>query len=151
MKIKKSELKTCKVAYLYQDGHMVLIHEKRDRDAGRVEYATIYEDIGIKCAFEGRLIIDNGALPFILEAANIQVLPSSIDQGSQLTKDKNIRVETIILKSKYTNNDWIINSFPDFIASDIKYQGDVSEKFADIETNCIWGMATVKKIYRVQS
>ena len=151
MKIKKSELKTCKVAYLYDDGHMVLIHEKHDKDAGRVEYATIYENVGIQCAFQGRLIIDNGALPFVLEAANIQVLPSSIDQGSQLTKDKNIRVETIILKSKYANNDWIINLFPDFISGDIKYQGGISEKFADIENSYSWGTAPIKKIYRGQS
>ena len=151
MKVKKSELKTCKVAYLYNDGHLVLIHEKNDKDAGRVEYATIYENVGIKCSFEGRLIIDDGVLPFVLEAVNIQVLPASVDQGSQLTKDKNIRVETIILKSKYTNNDWIINLFPDFISGDIKYQGDVSEKFTDIENSYSWGMAPIKKIYRGQS
>ena len=58
LKVKKNEMKTCRCAYLYEDGHLVLCHEKQDKDAGKVEWVTMYEDVGISCQFKGRLIID---------------------------------------------------------------------------------------------
>jgi hypothetical protein len=147
MKVKKSELKTCRVAYLHTDGHLVLIHEKKDKDAGKIEYATIYENVEIQCSFEGRLIIESGALPFVLESIHIRVLPADLKQGSDLTREKGIRVETLLLKNKYTSHEWIINFFPDFISSDIKYQKDMPGKFEDVNNAYYWSNAPVKKIY----
>ena len=52
MKIKKSELKTCDCAYLYNDGHFVMVHEKRDREAMnnilKTEHNIIISNVAIK-------------------------------------------------------------------------------------------------------
>jgi len=148
MKIKKSEFKTLKHAYLYADGHMVLSHEKRDRDAGNVRWVTIYENVGIKPLFggKGRLIIDKGALSFCLHATAIKAEEKSWDRGSDNTKKAGIAVETVIL---YNGNDrgFIISSFPDMISSDLKYQPETSEKFEDVKNIFTWGFETVKAVY----
>ena len=85
MKLKRKEIKSCRVAYLYHDGHMVLVHEKSDRDAGKVEWVTIYENVGIKTYFDnpGRLIIDPAVLPFLpLLWVNSYVLEALSDKLS---------------------------------------------------------------------
>ena len=145
MKIKPSEIKTCRTAYLYHDGHMVLIHEKRDKDAGSVEWATIYENIGIDVNFEpGRLIINPAVLPFLLKAKRVTVSNPSEKNGSDNTRKRGIEVETIGL---YNGNDrpWFISNFPGLISSDIYFNTNDTDTFKPDLYH--WGDTTVKATY----
>lgn len=146
MKIKKSEIKTCKTAYLYHDGHLVLVHEKRDKDAGRVEWVTIYENIGIKTYFKepGRLIISKEVLPFLSVAKRVDVRPKNYNNGSDNTRSRNIAVETISL---YNGSDygWHISNFPDVISSDIYFNDNDTSVFS--AENCSWLGYPVKATY----
>ena len=114
MKLKKSELKTCRVAYLYHDGHMVLCHEKSDKDAGKVEWVTIYENVGIKTYFDkpGRLIIDTAVLPFLQHASVVRVSTASVEKGSDNTKKLGLAVETIELRNGVSDRPLFISNFP---------------------------------------
>ena len=145
MKLKKSELKTCRTAYLYSDGHMVLIHEKSDKDVGKVEWATIYENVGITVSFDpGRLIINNSVLPFLMQAKRITVSSPSERNGSDNTRAQGIAVETIGL---YNGNDrpWFISNFPGLISSDIYFNDNDTEPF---KSECYhWGNYPVKSTY----
>lgn len=153
MKLRKKELKTCRCAYLYADGHMVLAHEKRDRDAGTVEWVTIYENLGVLPRFqEGRLIIKPEVLPFLLEASHVNAGRSSVKNGSQRTKEAGISVQTIELQAKKGGEgrhwSWHINQFPDLIVPDIEYQENVSESFEDVEGQYRWSGYSIKHVYR---
>ena len=145
MKIKASEIKTCRTAYLYHDGHMVLIHEKRDKDAGSVEWATIYENANIDTVFNpGRLIIKPEALPFILQASRITVSEQSVSQGSDNTRKLGIAVETIGLYNG-SYRPWFISNFPGVISSDVYFNTNDTDPF---DKDCRrWGDVPVKAIY----
>ena len=43
-------------AYLFGDGHAVLVYEKRDRQAGDIHWAEVIEKFGPECQFEGRIV-----------------------------------------------------------------------------------------------
>lgn len=147
MKIKKQELKTAKTGYLYEDGHLVLIHSKRDRDAGEVKWATIYEDIGIKCRYSdgGRLILDRSVLSFLGPATRIEAKAASISRGSENTKRLGISVGSVSFYNGASYDGWHINLFPDVLASDIQYQVGHEGKFdPKVQT---WSIYPVKAIY----
>ena len=148
MRLSISEIKTADCAYLYPDGHMVIVHKKPDRDAGEVKWVTIWENIGIDIYVygEGRLIIDPEALPFIRHADRITVKPASVDSGSENTKKLGIRVETISIQNLARNDSWHISNFPDLISSDI-YWNAVSETFADVKNRHYWNDYKIKKIH----
>ena len=147
MKIKKSEIKTCKTAYLYDDGHLVLVHKKHDRDAGEVNWVTIYQNIGIKTFFDkpGRLIIDSEVLPFLNCCTKINVQTASVNRGSDNTKKMGISVETISLYNG-TPYGWHLTNMPDVISSQIYYNSNgKGEKF---QPNLYyWCQYPVKQIY----
>ena len=146
MKPKKADLKTVKHGYLYSDGHMVLVHEKRDRDAGFVNWVTIYQNIDVTCQInEGRFIIDKSVLPFALQATSIQAKPASRESGSENTKRMGIAVQNIILRNGLGS--WIIPQFPDLISSDIKYQPETSESFEDLKDQYYWSDYRIKKVF----
>jgi len=147
MKVKPSELKSVNVAYLYDDGHLVLVHEKRDKHAGTVSWVTIYQNVGIKTYYKGRLIIDKGALPFVLHSTAIEAKAANISGGSENTKRLGISVETIILRNGISDSGFIISNFPDIISSDIKYQENVTESFADVRESYSWAFHNVSKVY----
>jgi len=149
MKIKKSEIKTCNVAYLYDDGHLVIWHEKNDKDAGKVHWVTIYESIGIRTSFDrpGRLIIRPGVLPFLSVAKSVRVSPASVNRGSENTKKKGIAVESIELRNGMDKGYFVISNFPALISSDI-YYNENTEKFSDVSESYSWGTLPVKKVYR---
>jgi len=150
LNVKKSELKTCNCAYLYADGHLVLVHEKNDNDAGRVNWATVYENVGIRALFNtGRIIVDPGALPFVLKSTAIEARAASHNSGSDNTKKANIRVETIILRNGSSHRGFIISNFPDMISSDIKYQPETSGVFTETKNLHFWGHYNIKKVYNI--
>lgn len=148
MKLKKAEIKTCRVAYLYHDGHCILMHAKRDKDAGKVEWVTIYENIGIEVNFDkpGRLIIDPAVLPFITVAKYIRV--STERAGSEYTRKHGIQTECIELRSGVVDTPWFIINFPGMISSDIYFNDNCTSTFKDIASPHTWGMVSIKAIYR---
>ena len=146
MKVKASELKTVNVAYLYEDGHMVLVHRRSDKDAGEVEWVTIYQNVSVKAHFPGRLIIDPGALPFILHATSIEAREASVEGGSENTKKLGVAVGSVIIRNG-NDRGFIINLFPDILSSDLTYQPDVSETFDAVKDGFRWGFEHIKAVY----
>ena len=43
-------------AYLFADGHAVLVYEKHDRQAGDIRWAEVVEKFGPECRFTGRIV-----------------------------------------------------------------------------------------------
>ena len=146
MKISQRELKTSVNAYLYSDGHMVLRHRKRDKDAGEITWVTIYQNVGIKAMFKGRLVIDKGALPFVLHSSRVDAREPSFDRGSENTKKLGLNVGSVSL---YNGSDYgfHINLFDTLISSDFTYQPNTNEKFDDVKDLYSWGYEPLKKVY----
>ena len=150
MKVKKSELKTCDCAYLYNDGHFVMVHKKRDKDAGDVQWVTIYENIGIKVSLPDgyRLIIKPETLSFIMYASKITGKSASADMGSDNTKRLGIAIESISLYNGNGYKAWHITNMPDLISADI-YLNHFSSNFSDcLEQPYYWASHSIKHIYR---
>jgi hypothetical protein len=152
MKVKASELKTATVAYLYEDGHLNLVHEKNDEDAGRVRWVTIYQDVGIKPYFKGRLIIDKGALPFALHATRIEASEPDVKHGSENTKARGIEVQTISLFNGASGyHGFFISQFPGLISGSFTYQPDIKETFEEVKDQYTWGYADrIKAVYKAE-
>jgi hypothetical protein len=147
MKIKASEIKTAQTGYLYPDGHLIIIHEKYDKQAGQVQWATAYEDAGIKLYTpnsEGRLIMSRGALQLILKTINWIRVDRGIDQGSIKTKEMGLFVEGISLKGPGMTDYFDITSFPGTITSDI-YWNEISETWDNAKKQIFWGNARISK------
>lgn len=149
LKVKRSEIKTCNCAYLYEDGHLVMVHRKKDRDAGDVQWVTVYENVGIVCQFEGRLIIDPSALPFILMSKRITASEPSVTSGSDNTKRLNIKTGSIILYNGIDHRGWIISTMPDLITSDVRLQSDSAETFDEVKEISTWCIHSIKNVYQV--
>ena len=149
MKIKKSEIKTCRCAYLYHDGHVVLKHEKSDKDAGKVEWVTIYQSVGIKTSFKkpGRLIIDSAVLPFLSICSRVEVRPACDRNGSDNTKARNIAVESISFRNGIGDRPWFITNFPGLISSDIYFNDNDTKEFDPAESPYRWADYPVKSVY----
>ena len=151
MKLKKAELQTATHGYLYADGHMVLVHEKNDDDAGKVNWVTMYENIGIKCYFDtGRLIIQPGVMPFLSQATVIEAHKADLTHGSENTKTRGIAVETIILRNGVSNSikgmSWIIAQCPGLISSDM-YCNEGHETFEEVKDLSFWSSYKIKNVY----
>ena len=148
MKVKAKDLKTARTGYLYKDGHLVLCHEKHDRDAGRVEWVTIYENVGIRCDFDGRLVIGDGALPFVLHCTRIQAKEATLDRGSIASKERGIRVGSVSLFNGNQHYGFNITLMPDIISSDFTYQPDNDTTFEDVKKDpYTWGWHSIKEIH----
>ena len=48
-------------AYLFADGHAVLVYEKHDRQAGDIRWAEVVEKFGPECRFTGRIVFHWGS------------------------------------------------------------------------------------------
>ncbi len=150
IKIRKNELKTVECAYLYGDNHLVLLHTKNDPDAGRVSWATIYENMGVECTFEGRLIIifPKETLPFIQTAERIGVIEPSYGEGSKRTHELGIRVGHVQLYPAGSQYPFTIPLLPDVLSGDFVYQKDKEETFPQCIQFNMWGTEHVKKIHK---
>ena len=149
MKIKKSEIKTCKTAYLYHDGHLVLVHKKRDKDAGEINWVTMYQSIGIKTYFSkpGRLIIDQEVLPFLTVCSRIDVKTADVKRGSDNTRKLNLPVESISLYNGVPEYGWHISNFPGLISSQIYYNDNDTTEFDADKEYYSWCHYPVKRVY----
>ena len=124
----KTNLKTARTMYLYPEGHAIIVHKKYDKNAGEVQWAVLHspEQVGIDCDFTGRLIIDDNAIATVRTMAKIVCTEPSIDNGSESTKNKGIRVASVTLKTKYDLKDYYsglrVTLFPDILSGDFTYQ-----------------------------
>ena len=62
-------------AYLFADGHAVLVYEKHDRQAGDIRWAEVVEKFGPECRFKGRIVFhwgSNGLLNLCRKAVAVR-------------------------------------------------------------------------------
>ena len=150
----KGEMRTCRVAYLHNDNHLTIWHEKNHKDAGKIEWVTLYENPGIDVNLpeNTRLIINPEALPFVLHATYIRGTAATMEAGSDNTKKLGIRVENITIRNGVGNYGWHISNFPGVISSDISLNAhDSEELFEDIAESFRWGDVHIKKVYRAEA
>lgn len=150
MKIPAKLFKTCRCAYLYADGHMVMVHEKKDVDAGRVEWVTLHENIGVKCDFEGRLIIsgcwaDSAAIHFVASCQRIRVRPATIKGGSENTRKANIPVGYIGFN--FGHGYVTFSQFSTMVSDDFTLQTDKVTTWDEVKGNTRWSDYPVSHVY----
>lgn len=132
MKWNKKLYKNLDLVYLHHDGHAVFMYrEYVARAKTYLEYADVYEDIGIKCTFnnQGRLIIKPEVVPFLEKAERIRV-SRGVEHGSDNTRKLGLLLEIITLYAKGMNHGWGIDNFPGLVCSEI-YWNEVTVEFAE--------------------
>lgn len=137
--MKKSLLKTVRVAYLHPDGHLVLWHETKNRQGITTEWVTLHKQFPIPFIMrdKGRLIIGKEALPMMLSAQDGWASAAKLENGSEATKEKGLRVGTLALN--FGNGCVFINLLPGVISFDVDYQTDCpAETWADVEDKYTW-------------
>ncbi len=142
---------TC--AYLYADGHAVIIHEQTVNLGGKhetLEYAVIHEKwTNAHLSFQGRLCLGRYEASVFMrlakEAIQIRASVPSVESGSDNTRKLGIAVGS--LSFEFRNGEhihWTV--MPDLISGPFTYQPDHNETFDPERTN--WGMCKVTKIIR---
>lgn len=156
--LKLKDIKNARTAYLYSDQHLVIVYEKKDKDARRVEWVQIWEDCGVKCLFPiesgGRVIMDKEFLPFFINLTKLEV-SVGVKQGSKNTEKMGLTVQSIILHTKGTGFGWLIAAIPSLISSDIYWHIGNNEKFTDmlcehdsLFKTSVWGGHHIKQVFR---
>jgi len=144
---------TC--AYLYEDGHAVILYEKHDRDAGTVEFAEVHEKYcDARLDFKGRIVFGRyGAAGFLRLARMAKVITAkepSTDRGSQNTQRLGIPVGS--LEFDFEGNHGCdcahFNTMPTILGDGYTYQPDINDKFDDNLSS--WGITRVARVHRVK-
>jgi len=141
---------TC--TYLYSDGHAVRVFEKQDRDAGRVQFAEIFERFTLAPAglsFTGRIIFGRyaGALAEIVRrhATGIRADAASARNGSEATRKAGIVLGDLMIDTAFGRLH--LHEFPDLLSGEYTYQPDVIEAFnPDAST---WADHRVARVHRL--
>jgi len=138
-------------AYLYADGHAVVIYEKQDSDAGSIKYVEVYEKLGPECNFKGRLVVHRGGLFNLLRRAKIvRAVTPSLSHGSQNTQEKGIEVGYLELTM---SNDWTdtiaFYEMPGLISGPHTYQPTGADEAFDPDAS-IWGQYRIARVHRVK-
>lgn len=151
MKIKLA--KTASHAYLFADGHAVVIHKEDHAKAGEVEWAEIFEKLDIHCAFSGRIVFHHlkydGRFALVCNAYCVRCSEPSVEHGSENTKRHNIRCHhfEIEYKDGRQNLSWTL--MPDLISDGLTYQPNENEVFADIADKYHWCNARISQVHRI--
>lgn len=142
-------------AYLYADGHLVIIHEENHPKAGSVQWAEIYERIPANCNFKGRLVFHSPKhdrkLAECINARQITAKEASIDAGSDNTKRKGIAVGSFCIDYHDGTGLWW-STMPDLLSFGVTYQPDVTEAFTefdDPDKRYHWGNTRINAIHRL--
>jgi hypothetical protein len=145
---------TC--AYLYADGHAVLLYEKTDRDAGTVEFAEIHEKwTDARLDFKGRLCFSRyesaGFMRLAKMAKLIQAKEPSTDRGSENTRKLGIPVGSLEFnfdRNYYGGDCAHFKSMPSVLSAGYTYQPEIDDKF---DPNIMhWGITRVGKVHRAK-
>ena len=144
--------KTAHCAYIYEDGHAVVIHQQRHDKAGDVEWAVVYEKLDIHCQFTGRIVFHHLRYDRLFqEAANAYSLRAStpsVESGSENTKRMGIRVGNLTVESKDGKSlYWTL--MPDLISNGITYQPECKESFSDLEGKYFFGSTRIAEMHRL--
>jgi hypothetical protein len=141
-------MKTARSLYLYSDGHAVVCHQKKDKDAGEVRWVTLHESIGVTPLFDcdgGRLIVtDRAAIAMILACHSVRCNPASLDRGSNRTKERGIAVETIALNFGY--GETFFYNMPGLISCDLVFQTGIDESWDDVKSVRHWSIDPVGEV-----
>lgn len=144
---------TC--AYLYSDGHAVILYEKHDRDAGDVEFAEVHEKYcDARLNFKGRIVFSRyeaaGFMRLAKLAKVISAKEPTLDRGSQNTKRLGIPVGS--LEFDFIGNHGCdcahFKTMPSVLGSGFTYQPDTNDKFDDNLRH--WGITPVARVHRVK-
>jgi hypothetical protein len=118
--IKKTDRATC--AYLYDDNHLVVIFERRERGVN-TEYCKIAQNIGLTMASQGRLVFHDVSLLIAIASlpqVSVQMSNGSVDAGSDKTKALGLEVGNLIVRSGLG---WFhIATLPTLLSSGLTYQ-----------------------------
>lgn len=149
--MKSGPTKRLQCAYLYADGHAILIYEKQDRDAGRIEFAEVHERFtDAKILFQGRLVFNRfhaeGLLRLAKLADEICATRAKIESGSDRTKELGIAVGSLRF---HIGGDVSFHSMPDILSDGWTYQPDMLEHFDEGLSR--WGHSPVARIHRVKT
>jgi hypothetical protein len=138
---------TC--AYLYADGHAVLVYEKNDKDAGDIRFVEIHEKYtDARLSFEGRIIFSRGEMAMLKlarKAARIEAKAPSVKNGSEKTQRLGIALGylTIDFGGGYDDSLYCY-SMPDLISGQWTYQPEVIETCPN-SSELFWGNYRVSK------
>jgi hypothetical protein len=91
-------------AYLYPDGHAVIVYEKHDNDAGEVQFVEIHERFFTHAKFlhfKGRIVCSKlGLVNLMQDAVAIEATGPRIEDGTQKTIAMGIPVSTLNVQTK---------------------------------------------------
>lgn len=120
-------MKTLRCSYLYADGHAVLLHQKRYKDAGEVEFAEIHEKwTEAHLGFKGRIVFNSPELLRMAKrAVRIEAQEPRLDHGSQNTKEKGIAVGHLVFTFGEYSDYLCLTTMPNLISASWTYQPDV--------------------------
>lgn len=139
-------------AYLYADGHAVIVYKKQDRLAGEIHFAELIEQWGPACHFDGRIVWHDSmleAFKLAQRAKHITAKEASVKNGSENTQKRGLAVGSlsIVMGQHWYSNALHWSSFPDLISSGWTYQPQMSEKWEDVKGNYHWGNERVANVY----
>jgi len=85
-KLSKRERETLTTLYLFEDGHGVLVHMRRESKSGRmVHWVTVHEDMEIRIGADGGCVaVAPAALPFL---KNVTLIIAEEESASLYTRE----------------------------------------------------------------
>lgn len=158
------KIPTC--AYLYADGHAVVLYEKDVRLGGsvtRLEYCEVFEKYtDAQLQFTGRLVLHRYHAAAYLRmakiASRIECQVPSIERGSETTKRLGLAYSDLsftidgadvsIPFLKEENRPVFSDSYSSICSNGLTYQPSNTDKFADISGDK-WGDAPIVKVHRM--
>jgi hypothetical protein len=138
-------------AYLFGDGHAILVYEKHERQAGDIRWVEVVEKFGPECRFTGRIVFhwgSNGLLNLCRKAVAVRAKAPSIEAGSTRTKELGIPVGTLDMQFSQDHGDCIhLHDLDGVLSAPYKYQPEVVEAFDPQASH--WADYRVAKIHRL--
>ncbi len=139
--------------YLFADGHAIACYEKRDKEAGTIQFVEIHEKFtDARLSFKGRIIVSryNQALIDLMKRAkSIRADMPALSHGSDNTKKLGILVGNLTLEMEnHSGRCLYFHDFPGTLSGSYTYQDNVEETFNPDITR--WSGHNVAKIHRVK-
>lgn len=145
--ITRKHLKTVTCAYIYTDGHAVLLHRESYKGIG-VEFATVHERAFEVHQATGRLVVHSReALAHLMCSDWIGWKSAALENGSPKTKEAGIRVQTVFVSFLGAGETWI-NSAPDLISSEFTAQDEHTDAFIFSSNLDNWGTYKITEVVR---
>lgn len=147
----RSKRKKLQCAYLFADGHAVLVYEKHDREAGDVRWVEVIEKFGPECHFTGRIVFhwgSDGLVNLCRKALEVRAKVPSVEAGSTRTKELGLAVGTLDVQLGRDSLDGVhFHDLDNVLSGPYKYQPEVVETFDPQISH--WSDYRVAKIHRL--